>query len=131
MIIDTNLFIHHLRNKVSGNTPFSKLLRTEKLYISRITVFELLVGATDDIKKQVINTLIEGFEILEFDEKVMLVAVELAQYIRKNRLQSGRADLLIAATALAHNLPIVTLNKADFEIFPSIIHSIAIRINYQ
>ncbi|GAA4461482.1 hypothetical protein GCM10023189_37000 [Nibrella saemangeumensis] len=45
----------------------------------------------------------------------MDTAVHINGLLKKKRKQIDLADLFIAATAVAHNLPIATLNKKHFE----------------
>ncbi|TDE12778.1 hypothetical protein E0F88_20745 [Dyadobacter psychrotolerans] len=42
------------------------------------------------------------------------VAVEINNRLKRDRRQIGIADLFIAATAIAHDLPIATLNTKHF-----------------
>ena len=46
MVIDTNLFIEHLRAKDKTSTALYALSENEDLYISAVTLYELYMGAT-------------------------------------------------------------------------------------
>ncbi len=50
MVIDTTLFIEHLRAKDKTQTTLFQLSSTELRYLSAVTVYELFAGATYAIK---------------------------------------------------------------------------------
>lgn len=58
---------------------------------------------------------LEGIEVLPFAIKTAEVAADLSIRLRKNRIQLSNDDLFIAATALANDLPLATLNRKHFE----------------
>ncbi len=113
MVIDTGIFIEHLRKTNRANSHFSQLPPQTPLYVSAITVFELLVGATNTTKWGEAQLLLSAVTILAVDENVASKAAQLFQQMRGNII--GFADTLIAATALAHGLPIKTLNTRHFQ----------------
>ncbi|WP_262709898.1 type II toxin-antitoxin system VapC family toxin [Dyadobacter psychrotolerans] len=53
-------------------------------------------------------------KVLPFDQSMVRVAVEINNRLKRDRRQIGIADLFIAATAIAHDLPIATLNTKHF-----------------
>jgi tRNA(fMet)-specific endonuclease VapC len=92
--------------------------------ISVVTLAELSVGpevsqTTDDRRKRqlVLQQTEASFDPLPFDaacaRRFAIVAGSLRQSGRKTRARAF--DALIAATALAHNLPLYTCNSRDFE----------------
>ena len=54
-------------------------------------------------------------KVFSFDEIVVDTAVLLNSKLKKKRKQIDLADLFIAATAVAHNLRLSTLNKKHFD----------------
>lgn len=52
---------------------------------------------------------------MPLDEVSVDTAVSLNAELKKKRKQIDLADLFIAATAVAYNLPLVTLNKKHFD----------------
>ncbi len=116
MVIDSNIFIEHLRAKDKPATKFSLLLNErKKLFISAVSVFELYMGATNMEKEKSIQLLIEGIAILPFDYKVSIKSAEIFHHLKsKNQLIEFR-DIFIAATCLVNDLPIITLNSKHFE----------------
>ncbi len=112
MVIDTSIFIEHLRKTNRTNSHFSQISPQTRLYVSAITVYELLAGASDAGKVQDANLLLSATTILPVDENVATIAAQLYRQMKSNSI--GLADTLIAATALHHNLPIMTLNTKHF-----------------
>jgi predicted nucleic acid-binding protein len=96
-----------------------------ELALSAITLAELAAGphATDDLaerarRQQRLQLTEATFEALPFDaECARAYGRVYAQTLVAGRTARGRraVDLLIAATALAADLPLYTANPADFE----------------
>lgn len=53
--------------------------------------------------------------IISLDELSVDAAVTINSVLKRKRKQIDLADLFIAATAVAYNLPLVTLNRKHFE----------------
>jgi predicted nucleic acid-binding protein len=91
----------------------------EEMAISSITVGELHVGvlaAEDlDVRARRLTTLesIADIEQLPIDETVARSWALLRVHLVKNKRRLNVNDLWIAATALAHDIPVVTQND-DF-----------------
>jgi predicted nucleic acid-binding protein len=112
MVIDTSILIDHLRKINRTHTYFAQLPPKTSLYVSAITVYELLAGATDLAKRQDAQTLLATLTILPIDEAIAAETAALYQSMKGNSI--GLADMLIAATVLHHNLPLKTLNAKHF-----------------
>jgi tRNA(fMet)-specific endonuclease VapC len=115
MVIDTSLFIEHLRAKNKTQTTLFQLSSTELRYASAITVYELLTGATDAMKIASVRHELQGLLILPFTTQVSEKAAEISHNLRRRGLMIELPDSLIAATALVSDLPIKTLNIRHFE----------------
>lgn len=114
MVIDTNIFIEYLRAKNKHKTTLYKLPDTAKLYLSAITQFELLAGATSEEKWNDVIKLTKDLTILPISEQVATKAAKIYQQLRtENKLIEFR-DILIAATAIINNEKLLTLNKKHF-----------------
>ncbi|MER3472414.1 MAG: PIN domain-containing protein, partial [Chitinophagaceae bacterium] len=61
------------------------------------------------------NSIFRAITVIPFDETSANTAVTINNDLKKKRKQIDIADLFIAATAVAHNLELVTLNKKHFE----------------
>ena len=109
MIIDSNVIIYAIK-------PEFRLLRTylvsnaTTLYVSSITRLESLGFHRLTIEEaSQFDELFQIIKVLGIDETVISEAIRLRQQ-RKRSL----GDSIIAATALLHNLPVLTNNVADF-----------------
>ncbi len=108
-LLDTSVFVARVLER-----PLEEELLPEELAVSPITVAELRVGVlatTDlDIRARRLATLesLADIEVLVIDEAVAaswaLLRVHLATAERRLNVN----DLWIAATALAHRIPVVT-----------------------
>lgn len=115
MVIDTNIFIDHLRIKDKTNSILMQIPASAALFVSAVTYYELLMGATSKAKENDIDLLISGVSILPFSDQVAQKAAEIYHDLRKRNKMIGFQDIFIAATALANDLPIKTNNRKDFE----------------
>lgn len=114
MVVDSSVFIEHLRAKDKTKTTLTNLPVGSLLCISAVTVFELFSGATDPIKRRDVQKLLKDVLILPMDAAVGEKAGEIFQQLRGKSLGIEVGDILIAATALIHSLPIKTLNVRHF-----------------
>lgn len=114
-LIDTNVVIL-LAHLDAGSLP-------EEPVISAVTVAELSVGPllTDDPDERAVRQLHlqqaeADFDPLPFDAEAARAFGRVAAELRRSgRKPSARAfDALIAATAVAHDLPLYTTNPKDF-----------------
>lgn len=115
MVIDTSIFIEYLRSKNRGQTILANLPIDSVLYVSSITVFELYSGATDIRKRQDVDALLQGVFILPLNAATAKNAGLIYQDLRKRGSMIEVTDILIAATALANDLPVKTLNIGHFQ----------------
>ena len=115
VVVDTSIFIDYLRAKDKKNTELYKIPGTKKIYISSVTLYELLMGATNELKRQDVQLLTEDTIILPFDEEVSIQASRIYHDLRKTNKIIDFRDIFIAATCLIHNLPIKTTNKKHFQ----------------
>lgn len=98
-------------------------------FISSVTLAELGVGplvarsAEDRQQRQHVLQMAEStFDALPFDASCARHFAAVAGSMHENgRKHKARAlDALIAATALAHDLPLYTKNPHDFDVVPSL-----------
>ncbi len=91
---------------------------TECLFISEITLAELKYGVENSLKKKenqkVLDDFLTGVRILPIYNSIGIYAKEKAR-LKKQGLIIDDFDLLIAATAISHNLTLVTNNIKHFE----------------
>jgi len=115
MVIDTCIFIDHLRAKDRTNTTLSKLPADEPVYVSVVTLFELHCGANTPEKKLDIAAVTEDLNILPFDAAVAAKAGDIFRALKRQNKGIGPQDTMIAATCLVFDQPILTRNKDHFK----------------
>lgn len=115
MVIDTCIFIDHLRAKDRTNTTLAKLPKDEPAYVSVITLFELHCGANTPDKKLDIIAVTEDLNILPFDADVAAKAGDIFRALKSQNKGIGPQDTMIAATCLVYGQPILTRNKEHFK----------------
>lgn len=116
-LIDTDWVIDHL-NAVAEVTRRLKELEPQGLALSIISAAELWEGvyfSRDQKRSQaMLEAFLAGVTILNLDEEVCKSFGHLRGSMRKRGQIMGDFDLLIAATALRHNLTLLTNNRKHF-----------------
>ena len=120
MVIDTSIFIDFLRKKDKTKTVLYSISENSPLAISVITLYELLMGATDTTKKNDIKILTNDLIILDFDKEIAKRAANIYHKLRRENKMIEFRDIFIAATCLVYEMPILTLNKKHFKRIPGI-----------
>ncbi len=115
ILVDTSILIEYFRKTDKANATWMRLFdEGYDFCISAITHYEIYAGATAG-QRPFWNHALQRIQVLPMDETVSQMAVDLNGALKKARKQIGMADLFIAATAVAHKLPLATLNKKHFE----------------
>jgi tRNA(fMet)-specific endonuclease VapC len=117
-LIDTDWVIEHLR----GRRPVTQRLRQleeQGLAISVITLAELWEGvyySRDPARSQAgLEEFVSGVAVLGLDEEICRRFGRLRGSLRKQGKLIGDFDLLIAGSALEHQLTLLTNNRRHFE----------------
>ena len=114
MVVDTSIFVEHLRAANKANTTFQQLPDQSLLYVSSVTLYELYMGATTPSKWTDVKTVTEDIAVLFFDQAVAEKAALIYQQLKKaNQLIEFR-DIFIAETALVNQMPVLTKNGKHF-----------------
>lgn len=99
-LIDTSVLIDDLR---SG--------RHRDGSISVITLIEVLRGVAKDKREEAKRLLEEAFDVVPLDNPVVNVYCRLYSQLRKSGGSVADADLLIAASAIARDLALLTKDE--------------------
>jgi predicted nucleic acid-binding protein len=115
VLVDTSILIDLFRKTHKEKATLISLLRSGYTFcISAITEYEIYSGATAT-QNAYWQNLLEKIQVLPFDQSVVKTAVDINNSLKRKRKQIDIADLFIAATAVANNLPFATLNRKHFD----------------
>lgn len=113
MIFDTDIFIWVQR----GSEKAAKLMEDEEeKYLSLQTYMELLQCARDKNQHKYIKDFLSafGFEVLPLTENIgHRASIYIEEYTLSSGLRAG--DAIIAATAVEHNMVLVSSNVRHFK----------------
>jgi predicted nucleic acid-binding protein len=114
MVVDTSVFIEFLRAKDKTQTILFNTPSENRIFISSVTLYELLMGANTSQKINDIRILTDGIPVLSFSESVAQKAGEIYHQLRKANKMIEFRDIFIAATAITNKMPVKTLNVKHF-----------------
>jgi len=97
-----------------------KSLSPNQIFVSTVTEFELRYGLEkvsnrSNKSKGIVEGLLSEINKLNFEEKEAKVAAKIRNYLSGLGTPIGPYDVLIAATALANDLILVTSNENEFK----------------
>lgn len=109
VILDTSVCIELFRKNPLA-TSFMQRQGTNKPAMSAITLFELMLRAYN---LDVIEAFEQAVDLLSIDEKTAKEAAFITKELRKSGQMIDSHDIFIAATAIANNCALATLDS-DF-----------------
>jgi tRNA(fMet)-specific endonuclease VapC len=118
-LLDTNICIYYLKGLFGIENHLAQV-GVENCYISVITLAELQYGVANSHENKKLENqeallrLKEAFPVVPLDDCTAVFA-EIKTALKKKGIASDNFDLLIAATAIAHNMILVTRNVKHFE----------------
>lgn len=114
-MVDSTILIDYFRKTDKSKSILVKhSMNYDKLFISCVTEFEIINGATP-AQLDFWNDMLTGFTILDFDTKAARQSAAIVQQLKSKRKSIDKPDLFIAATAIVHGLTLDTANKKHFE----------------
>jgi len=125
LMVDTNVFINF--EKIGAQIDFSSLADSQKVYVSVLTVSELLMGvhrANTEERRQrrsaFVEAVISGVGVLEFTVAIARVHAEIYADLAKKGQLIGAHDLIIAAPSRYHGLSLWTDNLQEVSRVPGL-----------
>ena len=111
-LADTNTIIDLVvgRLPVASSSWLEQQLEQQAVAISVITRIELLTKTEPAAEYATMQTFVQSVAVLPLDEPVTQQTIRLRQQHRVKL-----PDAIIAATALAHGIPLLTRNGRDFQ----------------
>lgn len=118
-LIDTDWVIHCLHGVQRVMNQVDQL-RPDGVAISVISIAELydgVFGGTDPARKEqeLLDFLARGITVLELDATTATLFARERSRLRRAGTPIGDFDLLIGATALRHNLTLLSNNRRHFQ----------------
>ena len=114
-LIDTSLFIDHIRAKDKAATTLKKVHSAHiTLLTSSIVAAELCYGARSKKMRSDVMALLSISRIIPFTEEMACRLSEEAEKLKLKNAMIGFRDLAIACVAMEESLPLATLNLRDF-----------------
>jgi predicted nucleic acid-binding protein len=122
-LIDSDWIIDALTSRQEALDLLSRL-PSAQLSVSIITVGEVYEGAfgtSDPVRRlEDARQFLSGFEVLPLDDATMVLFAEHRAHLRALGTMIADLDLLIACTALQHDLTLVTRNLRHFGRVPGL-----------
>ena len=125
-LIDSDLVIDHLADDPAARRLLDRLA-PDGLTISMITYLEVyqgtLVSPDPDQAQDKLDAFLAAVPVVPFSAAVARRCARLRTELQRQgkRVRSRALDLLTAATALEHELTLVTRNLADYEDIPELV----------
>jgi tRNA(fMet)-specific endonuclease VapC len=114
LMVDSTILIEYFRKTDKANSKLVAHFKNyDQLYISSVTEFEVVNGATQS-HLQFWDGMLPRFTILSFESKTARQAAEIVAELKTKRKTIDKPDLFIAATAVVNGLTLDTLNIKHF-----------------
>lgn len=119
-LLDTNIVIYLTRGE-EPYVSFVENLGDRVVGISALTYLEALVGIGGPEEQRVLDALVEPLEIIPLTEDIARVSATVLRMREKRSVRDPFfADVVIAKTAMALGVPLITNNPKDFSRFPEL-----------
>ena len=123
ILLDTNICIYIINQKPPAVLERFKKFATGEIAISSVVAAELAFGVekTNSVRnKEALNLFLAPLSILPFDTGCVWAYASLRAQLEKTGRSIGALDTMIAAQALAMDLPLVTNNQKEFSRVPGL-----------
>src|SRR3989344_1122137 len=116
-LLDTNIFIDHLRKHAPAIQFFDSLANAEDILFSSITEAELIAGkdCADARKKEFTLHFLHRWEKIPVTNPIAVLGGDLCR-----DFALSLPDALIAATALFYDAELLTKNTKHFQMIPKL-----------
>lgn len=116
-LIDLERELH--REEAGAAVRFLQQHEDRRLVVTPTVVGEIASGM-DDGDRERWDHFLAPFRVLEIDREVCWRYSRIYRFLRDNGALIGTNDLWIAATAVAHDMPLVTRNQEHFRRVPGL-----------
>ena len=115
VLTDTSVLIDFLRKKDKRDSALWKIRDKNECFMSSITLFELKCGIKTERHSSDIENLLKWIGTIPFDDETAEISSNIYQHLKGGKGLIEMRDIFIAATAIAQNLCVATLNNKHFE----------------
>ncbi len=113
-LLDADVLIGHLLQRPDSVALLKTLARGgHELGVASITVLEIYVGIRPEEEKRT-RAILEGLRVYPLDGKIAQMAGDYIRDYRRRNLKLSIPDAIVAATAVANHLIVVTYNSAHY-----------------
>lgn len=119
-LVDTSILIAHLRQSKSPTVFDAARTRYGIAATSDIVVFELEVGARRAGRELEFQREFQPMQSFPLTQSILIQAADLQAQLLTDNAIIGLLDTFLGATALEHNLPLLTLNHQHFQRIPDL-----------
>lgn len=123
-LLDSNICIELMNERNSGAAIKLASISPREIRLCSVVKAELYHGAYKSRREenlQLVRTFSASFESLPFDDSAAEIYGQLRFALEKKGTVIGPNDLLIAATALAHHVTLITHNTDEFKRVPGLL----------
>lgn len=120
-LLDSGILIRHLRDQKGYPELTDRLSDEAGVFISVLTRFEIVRGMKDRERDFTLD-LLESLDTIVMDNAIADMAGEIVRTGRTKGFGHEDADAIIAATAMIHNLALVTTNGRHFSMHNLVVY---------
>ncbi len=113
LLFDSGILILHLRNQPGYKELTNRLMDEADTYISVMTRLEIVRGMRNR-ERTITFDLLNSFDSIPMNSEISDLAGKLIRSWRTRGVSLGNADAVIAASAIHHDLTLVTTNARHF-----------------
>ena len=122
-LLDSDVIIQALNNRQPAPRILERLAGS-RIYVSYVTIGEVyeraFVSVNPDAHLLTYRRFLSFYRTLTLNDAIMLRFAEVRSDLRRRGRLIPDFDLLIAATALHHDLTVLTFNQRDFQRVPDL-----------
>ena len=122
-LLDSDWIIQALGNRQPALRTLDRL-SSSRIYVSYITVGEIYERAFDSVNPEAhllsFRQFLSAYRVLTLSDPIMERLAETRWFLRRRGQLISDFDLLIGATALHHDLTVLTFNRRDFQRIPDL-----------
>ena len=122
-LLDTNTLIYFFKQQ-GQVAAHLKNIAASQIAIPSVVLFELEYGVLrstrPELQRKGMEAALKVYRVLNLDDKAAKSAAQIKHSLEAAGTPIGHFDLLIAGTALAHDMTLVTRNTREFTRIPSL-----------